>query len=173
MKEENRCPQITRPWIRECSPDEGLLAFALDKLSPKYGVGGVKFFVSPSNGVGSRPAKAEKHQNTKTPKRIMGIGEGVSRTSDGYLENENYLQVRKNDKHESGYDPMRVRQVRDMLPRLYAPHSLESRQHSGPRANRTSRKNGSHRLPAIALTRIIPSPYHPSRGFGVPSSPLG
>lgn len=95
----------------------------------------------------------------KSPFGIMGVGpKETNARGDALIENENTLQVRKHREYESGHDALRIREVRALLPRLYAPHSLERREHSGPRANQASAKTGSHRLPAIALTRIIPSP---------------
>lgn len=124
----------------------------------------------------ARPWFSGENENTaylrcgvKSAFDIIGVGSGSNLHSTGTLKYENYLQVREHDRHESGHDSLRVRQVRPLLPRLYAPHSLESEKPSRtlPLETTPTSRNESHRLPAIALTRIIPSPYHPSRGFGV------
>jgi hypothetical protein len=131
----------------------------------------------------ARPSYEGKSQNmaylrcgTKSPFDIMEEGEGVSRTSDAHIENEIRLHVamRLRSRGVGAIPPQcgpqrtvpfgeRVRATESES--LYRPLRQGSR-----RTRRTlhGTHEESHRLPAIALTRIIPSPYRASRGFGAP-----
>lgn len=88
----------------------------------------------------------------------MVVGIGQSPIGE-YIENENTMQVRKHDRYESGHGTLRVREMRSLLPWLYASHSLEHRKQSRTislKTYRAVRTKENHRVPAIALTRMIP-----------------
>lgn len=114
----------------------------------------------------------------KTPFDIMGVGpEETNARGDALIENEIRLHLAMRLRGR-GYGaiptqrqpqraaPHGTRVRLDRTPLLHRPLLARARRARRMVSGRPLPKEESHRLPAIALTRIIPSPCHASRGFG-------